>query len=138
MGQLKAKGIAGALVGFVVVVASSIVLSLVSPLIFFRLVQSGDLDVLVTSPGPLAYGLAVIFISSAFGVFVCGMVAGKILWINAVLVIALYGGFTYLLSLSPSNQAMPYPGWYVLTSYIVMLPGALAGHYASSGFTRDA
>ena len=137
MNQIKEISISGVLVGFVVIVATSIVLSIVSPLIFSGLVRSGDMDALVTNPGPLSYSLIVIFISSAFGVFTSSKVAEKTSWVNMVLVIVMYGAFTYWLSLSSSNQAKPYPDWYVLMSYFVLVPGAIAGYYASKKFAKN-
>lgn len=125
------------LVGFVVVVATSIVLSILSPIFFSQLVRSGEMDSLITNPGPLSYALAVVFISTSFGVLACSMVAQKARLINAVLVVVLYAAFTYWLSLSPSNQAKPYPDWYIWMSYIVLIPGAMLGHYASSKFVNN-
>lgn len=138
MDQVKEISVSGVLVGFVVVVATSIVLSIVSPLVFSGLVHTGDLDALVTHPGPLSYALVVIFISSAFGVFISIKVAEKTNWINVTLVIILYGAFTYWLSLSSSNQAKLYPDWYVLMSYVVLIPGAIVGYYSSKRFTKNA
>ena len=138
MTQLKEISPVGVLVGFVVVVATSIVLSIFSPIFFSQLVRSGDMNSLVTSPGPLSYALVVIFISTAFGVLACSMVAQRTKLVNVVLVVALYGAFSYWLSLSPSNQAKPYPDWYILMSYIVLIPGAMVGHYASRTFVKNA
>ena len=136
MNDLKAISVSGVLAGFVVLVATTIVLSILSPFLFADLVRSGDLDVLMTSPGPLAFALGVTFIASAFGVFVSGKVADKLHWINVILVIACYVAFTYWLSLSPSNQAKPYPDWYVLLSHAVLVPGAIAGYYAAKKFAK--
>ena len=116
------------LVGFVVVVATTIVLSILSPFIFSRLVQSGDMDILLTSTGPLVYAVVVLAASSAFGVFICHKVANSSKPANAVIVIVLYAAFSYMLSTAPSNEDKPYPPWYVVTTYVVLLPGAYAGH----------
>lgn len=138
MQQLKEISTVGVLVGFVVVVATSVVLPILSPIIFSQLLRSGDKDVLTTSAGPLGYALVVIFVAAAFGVLACSVVAQKARWINVILVIALYAAFTYWLSQSPSNLAKPYPNWYVLMGYVVLIPGAFAGHYASKRFAKDA
>ena len=124
---MKNFSISGVLTGFVVVVATSIVLSILSPIIFAKLVRTGDMDVLMTSAGPLGYSLAVLLISSAFGVFVCNRVANSRNIINPILVVLLYAAFSYWLSTTPSNANNPYPHWYVLTSYLLLVPGAYIG-----------
>lgn len=138
MRQLKNISISGVLVGFIVVVATTIVLSILSPLIFSRLVQSGDMNALMTSMGPLNYALAVIFISSAFGVFICNKVANSNKLINAILVMALYAAFSYWLSTTPSNLNNPYPQWYVVMSYILLVPGAYVGYQISARLNKNA
>ena len=120
--------ISGVLVGFIVVVATTIVLSILSPFIFSKLVQTGDMDILLTSTGPLAYAIVILFVASAFGVFIGHKVANSSKLVNAVLVVILYAAFSYMLSTAPSNENKPYPPWYVVTTYVVLLPGAYAGH----------
>lgn len=120
--------ISGVLAGFVVVVATTIVLSILSPIIFAKLVQSGDMDVLLTSTGPLVYALMVIFVASAFGVYICHKVANSSTLINTILVVALYATFSYVLSTAPSNEIKPYPSWYVVATYVILIPGAYVGY----------
>ena len=134
---MKSVNITGVLVGFLVVVAASIVLSILSPVIFTKLVQTGNINVLMTSTGPLSYALIILFISSAFGVFICNKVANSNKMINAILVVALYAAFSYWLSTSPSNRIKPYPHWYVVMSYIMLLPGAYAGHQVSIRLNKN-
>lgn len=138
MSILKQIHISGVLVGFIVVVSTTIVLSIFSPLIFSKLAHSGDKSALLTNTGPLSYAIGVIFISTAFGVFICNKVAQRNKLVNGVLVIALYAAFTYWLSLSPSNRVKPYPDWYVFMNYVMLAPGALAGYSASKRFNKNA
>lgn len=126
--KLKSVSTSGVLAGFFVVVATSIMLSILSPFIFSKLVRTGDLDVLMTSAGPLSYALVVLFISAAFGVFTCQKVANSSKIINTTLVVLLYALFSYWLSNSPSNANNPYPQWYVLMSYVILVPGAFVGN----------
>ena len=128
MAHMKEISISGVLSGFVVVVATTIVLSILSPIIFTKLVQSGDMDILLTSTGPLVYAVFVLLVSTAFGVFVCHKVAGSPFLVNTILVVVLYAAFSYLLSTAPSNEIKPYPLWYVVTTYLVLIPGAYVGH----------
>ena len=128
MQSLKSLSPSGILAGFAVVVATTIALSIPSPFIFSQLVRDGDMDVLMTSPGPLGYALLVLFASSAFGVFVCNKVANGARIINPILVVTLYAAFSFWLSTTPSNQDNPYPQWYVILSYVLLAPGAWVGH----------
>ena len=133
---MKEISISGVLVGFVVVVATTIVLSILSPFIFSGLVETGDLDILVTSTGPLVYAIIVLFVATAFGVYAGNKVANSARVVNAILVVLLYAAFSYLLSTSASNKIKPYPLWYVVTSYAVLLPGAFVGHRLSARLSR--
>ena len=135
---MKGLSVAGILAGFVVVVATTIVLSILSPIIFTKLVQSGDMDILLTSTGPLVYALIVILVSSAFGVFICHKVADSPFLVNTILVVLLYAAFSYLLSTAPSNEIKPYPLWYVVTTYLVLIPGAYIGHRLAARILRNA
>lgn len=47
---------------------------------------------------------------------------------NALGVALLYALFAYLLSQSPSNLENAYPQWFVIVSYVILLPAALLGH----------
>ena len=134
---MKDISISGVLVGFVVVVATTIVLSIFSPFLFSSLVETGDLDILLKSTGPLAYALVVIFVATMFGVYAGNKVANSVKLINGVLIIVLYAAFSYMLSVSPSNKIKPYPLWYVVTSYVVLLPGAIAGHWLSTKLIKQ-
>lgn len=125
---MKSISISGVIAGFLVVIATSIALSILSPLIFSRLVRTGDMDVLMSSAGPLGYALAVLLISSAFGVFICNKMANSSKIIYTTLVVLLYAAFSYWLSTSPSNVSNPYPQWYVLMSYVILVPGAYVGN----------
>ena len=125
---LRDISISGVLAGFVVVVATTIVLSILSPFIFSKLVMTGDMDILMTSTGPLSYALLVILVSSAFGAFICNKVANRGEIFNTFLVVLLYAAFSYWLSTSPSNLSKPYPQWYVWMSYLLLLPGAFTGY----------
>jgi len=137
MPHFKSISISGVLVGFVVIVATSIVLSILSPFIFSNLLKTGDWNVLITSAGPLSYALTVLFIASVFGVFICNKVASNNELINAILVVALYIAFTYWLSTSPSNMDKPYPQWFKVMSYLILAPGAIVGHYLSIKLNKN-
>lgn len=134
---LRSISISGVMAGFIVMVATSIVLSIVSPLLFSDLVKTGDLDILLKSTGPLSYALVTLFVASVFGIFICGKVANSTKSINSFLVVVLYAAFTYWLSTSPSNIRNPYPEWYVAMSYLLMAPGAIVGHYLSVKLNKN-
>ena len=78
----------------------------------------------MSSAGPLSYALAVLLISSAFGVFICNKMANSSKIINTTLVVLLYAAFSYWLSTSPSNLSNSY----VLMSYVILVPGAYVGN----------
>lgn len=130
--SLKSVSVPGVLVGFVTVVASSIVFSLLSLVIFSGLVESGGDDVLMTSTGPLSYALGVLAVSTVLGVVVCSKLSGMPSPVNTIGVIVAYGAFAYLLSRSPSNAARPYPEWFVVASYLILVPSAIVGHLLSA------
>ena len=125
-----AISISGVFIGFIVVVAASIVFSIFSPFIFSKLVQTGDLDVLMISTGPLVYALTVLFTAAALGVFICAKIANRANIVNSILVILIYAAFSYWLSTAPSNQNQPYPQWFVFLSYVLLVPAAGVGHQA--------
>ena len=79
-------------------------------------------------PVPRQKGL-VLFISVVTGVLIASKVSGYRSMFNAVGIVVIYALFSYLLSQSPSNLEKAYPTWFIICSYIVLLPSAVFGHY---------
>ena len=132
MKALEGVSVLGILVGFVMTVASTIAFSLFSIAIFANLIEGGSDDVLMTSTGPLLYALAVLALSVVLGVWVCSRVSKLFSVVNSLGVVAVYGTFSYLLSQSPSNLDNPYPMWFVVSSYVILVPSAALGHFLSA------
>ena len=116
--------------GFISLVASTIALSFLN-LIFFSglLTKDASLDILLTSKGPLVFSLFVLFVSALTGLFVASRVAGYRSLLNSICVVFVYALFSYFLSQSPSNLEKPYPSWFTFSSYILLIPAVLIGHY---------
>lgn len=55
----------------------------------------------------------------------------QVLKISPLGVILLYTLYAYWISISPSNLEQPYPQWFSITSYAVLLPSALLGHHVA-------
>jgi hypothetical protein len=133
------KNVLGVFVGFVTVVATSIVLSLLSLAIFTEmLTKNAPLDILTTSTGPLVYSLFALFVAIVVGVFVTSQLSKRVSIINSIAVVVVYGLYAYWLSQSPSNLEKPYPGWYVISSYVLLFPAALIGHLISEKMSKNA
>jgi hypothetical protein len=127
----------GVFLGFIVVVVTSIVLSLLSLVIFSNLItKNAPLNILEISTGPLIYSLAVIVISVISGIFVTANTAKYNSIYNAIGVVTLYVVFTYLLSQSPSNVGK-YPQWYVIAGYVVLIPALIVGHFSSNKINKN-
>ena len=123
--------------GFIVVVVTSIVLSLLNLVIFENLItKNAPLNILEVSTGPLIYSLAVIVISVIFGIFIAANMARYNSIYNAIGVVTLYVIFTYLISQSPSNMGK-YPQWYIVASYAVLIPALIVGHSLSAKLSKN-
>ena len=129
---LNRISVAGILVGFVTVVASSIVFSLLSLFIFSELIEGGGDDVLMTAAGPLVYATAVLALSMILGVIVCSRLSKAVSLVNTIGLVIVYCAFSYMLSQSPSNLTMPYPDWFVAMKYAILFPAAFVGHILSA------
>jgi O-antigen ligase len=128
----------GVFVGFIVVVATSIVFSLLSLAIFsFMITEDAPLNILSISTGPLVYSLFIIFVAAITGILIASKIAGYSSWPNAVGVVVLYTLFSYWLSQSPSNIGK-YPQWFVITSYILLIPSIFCGYYLSTKMSKNA
>jgi hypothetical protein len=128
----------GIFVGFVTVVATSIALSLLSVVIFSHLItDDAPLNILNISTGPLIYSLLVILVAVVVGILVSSKLAKYNSLTNAIGVPLLYALFSYWLSQSPSNIGK-YPEWYVLASYLELLPATAIGFFLSSWAAKNA
>jgi len=128
----------GIFVGFITVVATSIVLSLLNLVIFSHLMtEIAPLNILYESTGPLMYALSVLFIAVVTGVLVASKLAKYNSLHNAVGVVILYALFSYWLSQSPSNIGK-YPEWFVFASYIVLLAAMFVGYFLSARVSKNA
>lgn len=126
------KTILGIFVGFIAIIASSIVLSLLSIAIFSGLLtKDAPLDILMTSTWPLVYALIVIVISIIVGVFVSASLSKRTSLVGAFSVVILYGLFSYWISQSPSNLEKAYPYWYTISSYVILFPSAILGYFVT-------
>lgn len=83
---------------------------------------------LTVSTGPLLYALGALAVAAALGVWVCAVLSKTPAAVNAAGVVVLYGLFTYLLGQSPSNLDNPYPGWFEVARYLILVPAAAVGH----------
>ena len=138
MKLLKKVSPLGIFLGFVTVVATSIVLSMLSVVIFSDLLTDGaPLNILNVSTGPLVYSLLVVVLAVVVGILVASKLAKYNSLANAIGVVFVYGLFSYWLSQSPSNLGK-YPEWYVWASYLVLFPATLVGYYLSSWCSKNA
>jgi hypothetical protein len=128
----------GIFVGFITVVATSIVLSLLSLVIFsYLMTKDAPLNILNVSTGPLMYSLVVLFAAVVTGVLVASRLAKYNSLHNAVGVVLVYALFSYWLSQSPSNMGN-YPEWFVFASYIVLVPAMFFGYFLSAKVSKNA
>ena len=126
--SLRGLSIPGVLVGFVTTVATTIVASLLSLALFADLIEEGPDDVLMIATGPLLYALLALSVATVLGVWVCASLSRTPAAVNALGIVVLYAVFSYLLSRSPSNLDNPYPHWFEVARYLVLLPAAAFGH----------
>ena len=127
------RNLLGIFVGYITAVATTIVLAILMLAIFSSmLTRSAPQDILMTSTGPLLYSLASLWVAIVVGVYVAAQLSQGARLANAVALAIVYALYSYWLSQSPSNLDRPYPDWYVISSYALLLPAALLGHLVAS------
>lgn len=129
--MIKDISIKGIAVGSITVIATSIVLSILMPLVFIDFIKTGKLDVLITSFWPQIYTLGVVFVSGVFGIYIGSSAANKVKPVNSVAIILVSLLLTYIVNQPVSEFAKIYPTWVTISSYILCASSFFIGHYLS-------
>ena len=135
--KIFSRNVLGIFVGFITAVATTIVLAILMLAIFSpMLTRDAPQDILMISTGPLLYSLASLWVAISVGVYVTAQLSRRARLTNAVALAIGYALYSYWLSQSPSNLDRPYPDWYVISSYVLLLPAALLGHLVASKLAK--
>ena len=133
---MKGLSVKGVAVGAIVALSTSIVLSILMPLVFIDSVRTGKMDVLITSTGPQLYTLGTLLISGMFGIYIGAVVAGRSTWHNATAVTAVTALLVYLVNRPAAGLPKDYPDWFIVASYVLLLPALVGGYYLSKGTNK--